>query len=144
VDVRDVPAVVTLASASFVFVAHFIPLALLSLATVCYSSRIPDERTIRKVIIDAGGINFDVRSFRLLFCGRMALTNEDKEWIREFVTETIVVKVEEVETKLLTAFHEWASPAGAKAKSHSAALHALDLEVEALKDRVEKLEHGKA
>jgi hypothetical protein len=74
----------------------------------------------------------------------MTLTNEDKQWIREFVTEAITMKLEEMETKLLAAFHGWASAADAKTRSHSAALRSLDIEVEGLKDRVEKLEHGKA
>jgi len=66
----------------------------------------------------------------------MALDENDKQWIDE--------RLEAMETRLLRAFHEWASPADAKVRSHSAGLHALDLEIEALKNRVERLEHGKA
>ncbi|HKD07360.1 MAG TPA: hypothetical protein VKB79_15765 [Bryobacteraceae bacterium] len=62
----------------------------------------------------------------------MALTNEDKEWIS--------MQLERFETKLLTAFHDWASPVDMRARSHSAALRALDIEVESLADRVTKLE----
>jgi hypothetical protein len=52
-------------------------------------------------------------------------------------------KIEKVETTLLTEFHKWASPAELRARSHAAAIRALDLEVEALTDRVEKLEGRK-
>jgi hypothetical protein len=49
-------------------------------------------------------------------------------------------KLEGMETRLLTAFHGWASPVVARQQSHTAVLRALDLEVEDLKKRVEKLE----
>jgi hypothetical protein len=49
-------------------------------------------------------------------------------------------KIEKVETTLLTEFHKWASPADARARTHAAALRAIDLEMEALSDRVQKLE----
>jgi len=49
-------------------------------------------------------------------------------------------RCERVETKLLTAFHEWASPAEARARSHTAAIRALDLEMESLDDGLRKLE----
>lgn len=64
----------------------------------------------------------------------MSLTEEDKQWIGE--------QLERIETTLLTEFHKWASPADARLRSHTAALRALDLEVEALSDRVQKLEGG--
>ncbi|MGA2589209.1 MAG: hypothetical protein ABSH32_04785 [Bryobacteraceae bacterium] len=60
----------------------------------------------------------------------MSLTNEDKQWIDE--------RLDRVETKLLTAFHQWASPMEARPRTHSAALRAMDLEMEALDDRVKK------
>ncbi len=47
---------------------------------------------------------------------------------------------EQVETKLLTEFHKWASPAEARSRTISAALRAIDLEMEAIDDRVKKLE----
>ena len=62
----------------------------------------------------------------------MGLTDEDRRWIGE--------QLERVETKLLTAFHNWASPVDTRLRAHSAALRALDVEQEALQDRVEKLE----
>ena len=47
---------------------------------------------------------------------------------------------EQVETKLLTEFHKWASPAEARSRTISAALRAIDLEMESIDDRVKKLE----
>ena len=47
---------------------------------------------------------------------------------------------EQVETKLLTEFHKWASPAEARSRTISAAPRAIDLEMEAIDDRVKKLE----
>jgi len=62
----------------------------------------------------------------------VSLTEEDKHWIRE--------ELERVETSLLTEFHKWASPMETRQRSHSAALRALDVEMEAIADRVKKLE----
>ena len=61
------------------------------------------------------------------------LTDDDKQWIS--------AQLERVETKLLTAFHKWASPLEMRQRTHSAALRAIDVEMEALDDRVKKLEH---
>ena len=49
--------------------------------------------------------------------------------------------IERVETALLTAFHNWASPAEARARTHTATLRAIDLE--SLSERVQKLEDRK-
>jgi hypothetical protein len=49
--------------------------------------------------------------------------------------------LERVETALLTEFHKWASPADMRARTHAAALRAIDLEMESLTERVEKLEN---
>ena len=98
----------------------------------------------------------------------MSLTDEDKQWFREqfdlfatkpelerFATrvqlELLAIKeqlgrfatreeLERVETSLLTEFHKWASPLEARQRTHAAALRAMDLELEALSDRVQKLE----
>lgn len=84
----------------------------------------------------------------------MALSDEDKHWFREtFATkdgiqqlesklETFATKedLERIETKLLTAFHDWASPMEARQRTHTAALRAIDAEMEYLSDRVKKLE----
>ena len=48
--------------------------------------------------------------------------------------------IEKTETKLLRAFHDWASPLEMRIRSHSAAMRAMDLEIEAMGDRIEKLE----
>jgi hypothetical protein len=73
----------------------------------------------------------------------MSLTDEDKQWITgklEKVEERFAERLEQVETKLLTEFHKWASPVEMRVRSHSAALRAMDVEVEAVADRVTKLE----
>jgi len=49
-------------------------------------------------------------------------------------------RCEQVETKLLTEFHKWASPAEARNRTISAALRAIDLEMESNKDLAKKLE----
>jgi len=62
----------------------------------------------------------------------MPLSDEDKEWI--------AARLERVETRLLTEFHKWASPIEARQRTHASALRAVDLEMEAMNDRVTKLE----
>ena len=62
----------------------------------------------------------------------MSLTDENKNWITE--------QLRGVETSLLTEFHKWASPVEARQRTHAAALRAVDLEMEALSDRVANLE----
>jgi hypothetical protein len=54
--------------------------------------------------------------------------------------EQLEQRIEQVETSLLTEFHKWASPAEARAKTHAAAIRAIDAEMEFLSDRVAKLE----
>lgn len=48
--------------------------------------------------------------------------------------------LERVETALLTEFHKWASPAEARARTHAAALRAIDFKMESITERVQKLE----
>ena len=60
------------------------------------------------------------------------LSDEDKQWI--------LVQLERVETRLLTEFHKWASPVEARQRSHAAAVRAMDVELEAMADRIAKLE----
>jgi hypothetical protein len=62
----------------------------------------------------------------------MPLTDEDKRWLAE--------QLERLETRLLTEFHEWASPVEVRQRSHAAALRALDVEMESMSDRIGKLE----
>jgi hypothetical protein len=69
----------------------------------------------------------------------MALDDDDKRWI--------AAQLEGVETRLLTEFHRWASPAEIRQRSHRDAIHALEIDVDSLKERLEGLEgpqHGKA
>ena len=54
--------------------------------------------------------------------------------------ERVEERIERVETTLLTEFYKWAAPVEARQRTHAAALHAVDLEMEALSDRVKKLE----
>lgn len=89
------------------------------------------------------------------------LTDEDKKWMTDLLNEKLGLtkgelseqlrqhreesneRLEQVETRLLTEFHKWASPAEMRARSHSAILRTLDLELELLADRVSKLEGGR-
>jgi hypothetical protein len=68
----------------------------------------------------------------------MPLDDDDKRWISD--------QLERVETSLLTEFHKWASPADIRLRSHRDAIHALEIDVDSLKERVKDLEgpHGKA
>ena len=45
-------------------------------------------------------------------------------------------------THVLTAFHQWASPIDNRMRSHAAAIRALDIELEGMKDRLDKLDGG--
>jgi len=49
-------------------------------------------------------------------------------------------KIERVETSLLTEFHEWASPHDSRLRAHTAALRTFGLDLEALTERVKRLE----
>jgi hypothetical protein len=82
--------------------------------------------------------------------GRFA-TKQDLERVETWLLKTFATKqdlaqyatkqdLERVETSLLTAFHQWASPVEMRQRSHAAAIRALDAEVEAISDRVNKLE----
>jgi hypothetical protein len=69
----------------------------------------------------------------------MSLTDEDKQWI-DARLERLTMKIERVETALLTEFQKWASPNEARVRTHTATLRAIDLELEAVSDRVIKIE----
>ena len=92
------------------------------------------------------------------------MTDEDRQWLTALVkglqtqiygieAETrnlearLLERIELTETRLLTAFHQWASPMEARVKSHSSLLRALDLELEssldAIKARLDQLEGGR-
>jgi len=62
----------------------------------------------------------------------MALDEQDKRWI--------LAQLERVETNLLTEFHKWASPVDARQRSYREQVHALELELDGVKDRIAKLE----
>lgn len=66
-------------------------------------------------------------------------TKKDLEALEERVNS----RIEKVETSLLTEFHKWASPAEARARTHTATLRAIDLEMEVLTGRVSELEKKK-
>ena len=71
------------------------------------------------------------------------LTDDDKKWIAAQISaseERMGARMEKVETALLTEFHKWASPVITRLRSHSDALRTMDLELEALQGRVDKLE----
>ena len=77
----------------------------------------------------------------------MSLSEEDKLWALEQLDKNsqriefnLNASIQRVETNLLTEFHKWASPLDARMRTHTAALRAIDLEIEALSDRVAKLE----
>jgi hypothetical protein len=54
--------------------------------------------------------------------------------------ECLIERVRDTETNLLTEFHKWTSPFELRARSHAAAIKAMDAEIEYLGDRVKKLE----
>lgn len=75
------------------------------------------------------------------------LTDDDKKWISAEISgqigaseERMGARMEKIETALLTEFHKWAPPVVTRLRSHSDALRTMDLELEALQGRVEKLE----
>jgi len=73
----------------------------------------------------------------------MPLTEDDTRWISEQLENDrrwMSEQLENLETKLLTEFHKWASPIDARLRTHTAAIRAVDLEMEALQERISKLE----
>jgi uncharacterized protein YukE len=77
----------------------------------------------------------------------MQFTDEDKIWLSTLLTTLIgqseartAQAIQDSETRLLTAFHEWASPMGQRMRTHREALRALDLQIEEIASRVKRLE----
>ncbi len=68
-----------------------------------------------------------------------ARVKETEERLTE-AEERMAARMEKIETALLTEFHKWASPVEMRQRTHAAALRAIDAEMEALSDRVKKLE----
>jgi len=87
----------------------------------------------------------------------MSLTDDDKKWMFESVVEPIrtdlcgvkadlldletklCTEMRDMKTNLLTEFHKWAAPTEARLRTRSAMLRAIDLEMEAMSDRIGKL-----
>ena len=67
------------------------------------------------------------------------LTDDDKQWITELLNE----KLEEVETRLLRAFRNFSHPVEARLRVQKAATRAFNERLDALEDRVEFLEEGR-
>ena len=84
----------------------------------------------------------------------MSLTDEDKRWLLDLLEEdrrwTLErfrehrELLENMETRLLTEFHKWASPMEARQRTHTATLRAIDLEMESISERVKPLEDNAA
>ena len=90
------------------------------------------------------------------------LTDDDKQWfvthiagriaeseertsarIAEAIAEAeerMSARIEKTETTLLTAFHKWASPVDMRRRTRTAVQRVTEAEMEALTDRVKKLE----
>jgi hypothetical protein len=64
----------------------------------------------------------------------MSLTEEDKQWIRE--------QLEEVETRILRAFRNWAHPVEARLRVQKSVGRSVVDRLDILEDRVEFLEGG--
>ena len=82
----------------------------------------------------------DRRSFEQLLDHRFRI---ERQWVEGRLEEqkrAVNEQIEHAETRLLTAFHQWASPTDARLRTHAATLRALDLEMEELDDRMKKLE----
>jgi hypothetical protein len=79
-----------------------------------------------------------------------SMFERQREWTLSTMTsmlnserEVTKAMLERVETSLLTAFHQWASPMEMRARSHAAVLRAHDVELESVSERVTKLEGSK-
>jgi chaperonin cofactor prefoldin len=62
--------------------------------------------------------------------------DEVKSQVKAYVDE----RCERLETTLLTEFHKWASPVEMRLRSHSSVLRTLDMDFEALSDRIKRIE----
>ncbi len=69
-----------------------------------------------------------------------AVRADFRERIDDLRTE-LTERIEKTETTLLTEFHRCASPVELRQRSRSAAMRAFDAELEAVSDRVTKIEH---
>ena len=69
------------------------------------------------------------------------MTPQDKQWLEERFTE-LFDKIEATETKLLTAFYNWASPTDIKLRSNESAIASLSQRLQLLEERVRDIEAG--
>ncbi len=65
----------------------------------------------------------------------MSLTDDDKQWISQ--------QLEEIETRLLRAFRNFAHPVEARLRAQKIISRGLDQRLDELEDRVEMLEEGR-
>jgi len=73
------------------------------------------------------------------------LTDDDKKWIAVSIgayESRIVARLERFEATLIAEFNKWALPVSDDPRIASAALRTMDLELEALQGRVDKLDKG--
>jgi hypothetical protein len=69
----------------------------------------------------------------------MSLDNGDRQWIAEQLA-ALNERLDAFETKLLAAFQQWDSPTEMRQRSQAASIRALEVAVDALEDRVKRLE----
>jgi len=81
------------------------------------------------------------------------LTDDDKKWIASQICgnhlraslagyeDRIMARLDKFEATLVTEFRSWALPEKDEARINPSALQTLDLEMEALQGRVDKLEN---
>jgi uncharacterized protein (DUF305 family) len=70
----------------------------------------------------------------------VSLQDEIKQLLDEMEAR-LNERIERMETRLLTEFHKWASPAEARMRTQRAYMHEFDMRVDQLADRIEKLEN---
>jgi hypothetical protein len=93
---------------------------------------------------DKAWLSTQLGTLRAEFSERIEKTRAELSGLIEKTRTELSERNEKTETTLLTEFHKWASPMEARQRTHSAALKAIDAEMEYLSDRVTKLEGKKA
>jgi len=71
----------------------------------------------------------------------MNLTDEDKQWIQEGL-KSVLNQIEATETRLLTAFHDWARTYEVRARGVTTAVAGFEERLGYIEERVGKLERG--
>lgn len=82
----------------------------------------------------------DIGAVRSAVTSESVATRLDLQSRIDVLRQEFDEKLERMETKLLTAFHKWASPTELRLSSHSTAMRAIDLELENLRERIRRLE----